>query len=127
MRIERSQHPGDRAVDETFGGDRLDVVLLHDRQHVGEGLRVPCRCRPVGAWARRTARSPITTKQTMSAMLIPTINRLRLFPAITQSVRKFAVIRRCRRRAANLVFLFRQPLAFINSFSASRISALDQS
>ena len=37
MRVERSQHPGYRAVDKLLGGDRLDVVLLHDRQHVGEG------------------------------------------------------------------------------------------
>jgi len=36
MRIERRQHPGYGAVDQLFGRDRLDVVLLHDRQHVGE-------------------------------------------------------------------------------------------
>ena len=37
VRVERRQHPGYRAVDELLGGDRLDVVLLYDRQHVGEG------------------------------------------------------------------------------------------
>ena len=40
MRVERGQHPGDSAVDEVLGGDRLDVVFLHDREHVGEGFQL---------------------------------------------------------------------------------------
>src|SRR5262249_25386401 len=36
VRVERREHPGDCAVNKLLGGDRLDVVLLHDGQHVGE-------------------------------------------------------------------------------------------
>jgi hypothetical protein len=40
VRVERGQHPVDGALDELIGGDVLDVVLLDDREDVGEGLEV---------------------------------------------------------------------------------------
>ncbi len=40
VRVERREHAVDRAVDELLGGDVVDVVLLHHRQHVRERLDV---------------------------------------------------------------------------------------
>jgi hypothetical protein len=40
MRIERSQHPADRAVDQALGRDRLDVVFLHDCEHARERVEL---------------------------------------------------------------------------------------
>lgn len=39
MRVERRQHPGDSTVDKPLGRDWLDIILLHDREHVREGLQ----------------------------------------------------------------------------------------
>ena len=40
VRIERVEHAGDGAVDQLLRGDVVDVVLLHQGQHVGEDLDV---------------------------------------------------------------------------------------
>src|SRR5208283_4613380 len=40
MRIERRQHPADSAVDQFLGGDRLDVIFLHDCEHAREGVEL---------------------------------------------------------------------------------------
>ena len=40
MRVERRQHPADCAVDQLLGGDRFDVIFLHDCEHAREGVEL---------------------------------------------------------------------------------------
>ena len=40
MGIKRGEHAGDRAIDQVLGRDRLDIVLLHDREDIGKSLEV---------------------------------------------------------------------------------------
>ena len=69
VRIERGEHAVDGALDQLLGRDLVDVVLLDDRQDVGEGLEVSRRTpwrppRPDRPCDRRTTTAAVksTTK-----------------------------------------------------------------
>src|SRR5271157_3449909 len=56
MRIERTEHPLDRGVDQVLVGHTVDILLLHDVQYLGVRLEILIRLPGLGAFHRSACR-----------------------------------------------------------------------